>query len=363
MTDTNAQGGGEWSAPGTGDFASPSSAPPAAHHYRPTVAPPAPALTFRSWQPGIVALRPLPFGDFLVVPFRAMRFNRAVIVGAPVLLAVASALLTALALWLAVNDGRLDLQNVAGGPTGVTAPTVIIGIVAVLSWFATDLLASSIVVPAIARAMLGERITIKEALATVRPRIGALVVIYLMILGLLVVTTAAITALMVYLVSLDDSGVLSSLASVVGQILFLPLAGVLGVYLPVIRGAVILEGAGPMKSIRRAIALVPGRFWWTILILVVVRAVLGVVEQVVFGVMFIGGLIVILTPDSPAVLLIVIALIIAVLLVVICVLEYSLAGSVNALVYIDMRMRKEGLAFDMARAAEARHSARRHVIG
>ncbi len=64
---------------------------------QPAGAPQQPALTYRSWQPGIVALRPLPFGDFITVPFKAMRFNRAVMVGGPLLLFTVSALLTGLA--------------------------------------------------------------------------------------------------------------------------------------------------------------------------------------------------------------------------------------------------------------------------
>lgn len=363
MADSTTPGGHQWAAPSANAFVNPSSPPPLAPQYRPPAAQQAPTLTFRSWQPGIVALRPLSFGDFLVVPFRAMRFNRAVVVGAPVILATASALLTVLALWVGFRDPKLDLTSSDGGWNGVTIPTVVLAIVAVLSWIATDLLASALVVPAIARAFLGERITVKQALATVRPRIGALIVLDLLLFGVLAVYSAIVLGATVGLASADASGVLGTLASLFGQWLFLPIAALLGVYVPAVRGAMILEGTGPIRSIKRALKLVPGRFWWTILILLVVRAIVGIVEQITLGVGFFAGIFVAFAPDSGAVVLVILALVIAAALVVTCVLEYSLTGSVNALLYLDFRMRKEGLAFDMARAAEARQYVQQRVIG
>ncbi len=363
MADTNVPGGNQWTPPSADAFVGPSSQPPPPPLYRPVAAPQAPPLTFRSWQPGIVALRPLGFGDFLVVPFRAMRFNRAVVVGAPVLFATASALLTVLALWVAFRDPRLDLTSTSSGATGVTAPTVVLAILAVLAWVATDLLASALIIPAIARAFLGERITMKQALATVRPRIGALIVLDLILLAVITVYSVVVGLGMVGLVAVDDSGALGIFGSLFGQLLFLPVAILLGVYIPAVRGAMILEGTGPWRSIKRAIKLIPGRFWWTVLILLVVRLVIGFVEQIALTVGFFAGLFVAFAPDSGPVVLVILALVIAVALIVTCVLEYSLAGSVNALIYLDLRMRKEGLAFDMARAAEASHNVQQRVIG
>ncbi len=366
MPDTNVPGGQQWAAPSADAFVSPSSPPPPPPPYRPAAAAASPQgtpLTFRSWQPGIVALRPLGFGDFLVVPFRAMRFNRAVVVGAPVLFATASALLTVLALWVAFRDPKLDLTSTNGSSTGVTIPTVVLAILAVLAWMSTDLLASAVLVPAIARAFLGERITMKQALAIVRPRLGALIVINLILFALITVYSVVIFGGAVGLSMADDSGALGSIVVIFGQWLFVPLAGLIGVYLPAVRGAMILEGTGPFTSIKRSFKLVPGRFWWTILILLVVRTVIGTIEQVALGVGFFAGLFVAFAPDSGAVLLVILALVIAIALIATCVLEYSLAGTVNALIYIDLRMRKEGLAFDMARAAEASHTAQQRVIG
>lgn len=363
MTNTEVPGGHQWASPSADGFVSPASTAPEAPIHRPAPPAPTPALTYRSWQPGIVALRPLSFGDFLVAPFKAMRFNRGVMVGAPVLLSSASALLTVLAVWVAIKDPKLDLASSNGGWTGVTVPTVVLAILAVLAWIATDLLASAVVIPGVARAFLGERITIKQALATVRPRIGALVVIDLILIGIIGVYSAIIALGFVGLVAADSSGGLATVGTILGQWLFLPIAAALGVYLPSVKGAMILEGTGPIRSIRRSIKLVPGRFWWTILILLVVRTAIYFIEQVALGIGFFAGLMLAFTPDSSVVLYLVLAIFVAVALIVIAVIEYSLAGGVNALLYLDLRMRKEGLAFDLAKAAEAKHSARQRVIG
>ncbi|NTV38978.1 MAG: hypothetical protein HGA51_03335, partial [Demequinaceae bacterium] len=81
------------------------------------------------------------------------------------------------------------------------------------------------------------------------------------------------------------------------------------------------------------------------------------------GVGFFAGLMLAFSPDSGIVLYLVLAVFVVVALIAIAVIEYSLSGGVNALIYLDLRMRKEGLAFDMARAAEAKHSVQQRVIG
>ena len=131
MTDAN--GGHDWAMPGsTGEPrvghvpdapAPPAPLPPGVllqpgevpQYSAPTVvraaAPATAAPTYRSWQPGIIPLRPMNFGEFLSVPFKAMRYNRAVVIGGPLLCVVAAMVLLAAALWLAFTDPSLALLS------------------------------------------------------------------------------------------------------------------------------------------------------------------------------------------------------------------------------------------------------------
>jgi len=385
VTDNDASGNDGWAMPGANvpppmqsfpEAPQPGYAPPPVPGYAPpptaSYAPPPvspsrgmpqqPTLTYRSWQPGIVALRPLPFGDFITVPFKAMRFNRAVIVGGPLLLFTVSALLTGLAIWVAVNDGQLNLFSYYDSFQGISTTTVIAGIVALVSWVVSDLLATSIVYPAVARAMLGERITFSTALKTIVPRIGHLILLAVMTsVPVLVVAGLAFGAL-VSAGSGDDSAVGAAVLGLMALffLVLIPIAFVISVYSVVARGAIILERAGAIRALKRAIRLVPGRFWWSVLIMVVVGLIVGAVQQA-FG--FVTQIVAVipmgLASGGSGDIAIAIGFFVAYIfqLIATCVTQYSFFGSTGALIYLDMRMRKEGLAFDLAKAAEARHTA------
>lgn len=378
---TDRQGpGGDWAAPDASSAPSPSpwdagspahgsvgwGPPPAPTDYaapaQPSVPePPTESLTFRSWQPGIVALRPLPFGDFLTVPFRAMRFSRAAVVGAPVLMFLASALITVAAFWLAATDsGVTDFftatSNVAFEPRPETIGAfALAGIV----WILSDTLSAAVVVPAVAQAALGRRMSLGEAMRTAIERIWAL-------LGLGLLTILASVLLFgvvfapIFVSAASDSGMGGAVALtlILALVLIAPGMIVMSVYLPVARAALMLEKIGPFAAIRRAIRLVPGRFWWTVLILLVLGLINGAIQQVFsFGTQMVALVVSAISPESDIAFFGAFGAALIIQLLASAIVQYSFVGSATALIYLDMRFRKEGLAFDMARAAEARATA------
>ncbi|MCB2413588.1 hypothetical protein LGT39_12115 [Demequina sp. TTPB684] len=388
MTDSNTSGNDGWAMPGAevpplpqgtppppaGGYSpapnqgyapppAPGYAPPPVPHSAP--APQQPSLTYRSWQPGIVALRPLPFGDFITVPFKAMRFNRSVIIGGPLLLFTVSALLTAFAIWVAANDSKLSLFSSYESLQGISTSTVIAGIVALVSWVVSDILATSIVYPAVAQAMLGERITLSAAIKAILPRIGHLLLLAFVAALPMLIVLALSFWILIGASSSSDSGAGAGVLGIVVLFLFvlIPFALVVSVYSIVARGAIILERAGVIRAIKRAIRLVPGRFWWSVLIMLVVGLIVGAVQQAFGFVTQIAAFIPMgVTSGGDAALAI--GLIVAYIfqLIATCVTQYSFFGSTHALIYLDMRMRKEGLAFDLAKAAEARHWASQSFV-
>jgi len=337
--------------------AQPATDAPTSAHAPYATTPPADPLTIHSWQPGIVALRPLPFGDFLTVPFRAMRFNRGAIVGAPLLMFVISALVTAATVWIIVTDpGTHGFFRLEGSePFAPRVETIIATVVAIVVWIMSDMLSSAVVIPAVAQAALGIKMTLSQALRATTARLGALLA-----LGLLTVVVTATLLTIIFLPAFLGSG--SDGSVVAGWTLTVLLLVVMGVpafvaimiYLPVARGVVVLEKHGAFTAIRRAISLVPGRFWWTVLILMVVGVINSTVQQGLGIVAQLGSLLVVgLMPNNVTAVALSISLAVLVNMGIIVLAQYSFMGSVYALIYLDMRFRKEGLAFEMARSAQA----------
>lgn len=372
---------GEWAAPGT---SAPQAPPPptTAHPLPATAAPPptsaapppvsprasastphAAPLTYRSWQPGIVALRPLTFGDFLTVPFKAFRFNRAVMVGGPTLFTLLSAATTVVAGWLLIRDPQLGFSDFDPDFRGIEVSTVIALIVAVLSWFAADMFATAIVLPGIARAVLGEKISLAQAWKSLVPRIPQLLLLYVIVgVGTLLVSLLALIPMIIGIVQ-DNPG-LAAIGWLLYFVLLLPLAVVLGVYLPAARGALVLERVSAVASLRRGVHLMKRRFWWTVLILVVCVTILGFVSQIVqTAAQVVWFVVIAAAPEDALVMGIAFAASYGVALVLSNIVTYAFLGSVYSLLYIDGRMRREGFEVELARAAEARHQPASVVVG
>lgn len=376
MNDTPSAGPQEWASPDAGapavaavpvaaavtpSPAQPTATPSGAAPPTPNPAPasgtaPQASTTFRSWQPGIIPLRPQGFGEFLAAPFKAMRFNRAVVLGGPLLCMLVAMILGAAALWLAFTDSSLALLSPSQQFQGVEAQTVIVGVAAALALVLADSVATAIVAPGFARAVLGERITLTSALRQVMPRIGHLLLLWL------IATAAAAIAFVPGIVAIAvGAGAGDGLTAFVGVITLLaflvPVMMLLGVIAPVARCALVLEQIGAIAAIRRALSLIRGRFWWSVLIVVVTGTLINIVLSIVQNV---GGLgasfLVVLAPQAEWLAMALLVGITAFFTVVSYVFISAYMGSVYALIYVDVRIRFEGFDLDLARAAEARRA-------
>jgi hypothetical protein len=310
--------------------------------------------TYRSWQPGIIPLRPMSFGDFLSVPFKAMRYNRAVVIGGPLLCVAVAMLLLAAALWLAFTDPSLALLSPEAQFQGVQGSTVAVGIAALVAIVLADALASAVVAPGIARAVLGERITVGAALTAIRPRIGGLILLWF-------VTWLAVVLAMAPGIAMISLGARAGDDATVGfGVLVLALLGlVVGIPVYIIsaeaRCVIVLERTGAFASIRRTIGLIRGRFWWSVLIIglttFLISLVTGFFQQLLS---FVGAIALVIGVSGEWIGTAIFIGITVVGAVVSYVFTYAYMGSVYALIYIDARIRHEGFDLDLARAAEAR---------
>ncbi len=322
----------------------------------------APTPTHRSWQPGIIPLRPLTFGDFLSYPFKAMRYNKAVVVGGPLACSLAATLVTIVALWLFFTDPGFtsfdpyatDFGTTGPAGSGIRLETILALVVAGILWFLADAFARAIVAPGVARAVLGERISLGEAWRIMRARFWPILGLY----GIATVVTAvpiAIFFALIGLAAVDNSG--GGLAAVL--LLGIPalIAGgivytiAMGIAVPLI----VLERGRIFASIRRTFALLKGRFWWTVLITFVASILINIASSIVqYAVQFAGLIVFAIAPDAPAVATGAIVATGALAVLFAAILVYSYMGSLFTFVYIDLRIRHEGFDSDLAEAAEAR---------
>lgn len=336
-------------------------APPPA---TPVSSQPAAPVTYRSWQPGIIPLRPLNFGDVLVAPFKAMRFNRAVVLGLPLVISMGAALIGAAAIWALYTDPQLGLLSAVPSFSGVSPLTIALGIGAVAIYFLADVIAGAVVAPGIARGALGEKITASFALSQVWRRFWSLVGLYL--LQLLVLFTVwgivggGAVAVIVALVAIDDGmWALAILIVLAVGLVFILASAIVTLFTTLLRPIIVLEDVGVFQAIRRLRALLRGGFWRALGEFVVGFIAITVVSQAI-GSVFQFALVLPLAflDANPDIAAIAFAGLYALVVAITGALTYSYIGGLSATIYIDLRIRQEGFDIDLARAAEARAGAR-----
>ncbi|MDT4964711.1 MAG: hypothetical protein QOF87_4358 [Pseudonocardiales bacterium] len=263
---------------------------------------------------GCVPLRPLGVAEILDGSFRAIRRNPAAMFAPAAVFAVVRVAATA---GLQLGGYRF-LNSVALQLLG----TFVIG--AVLGTVLSGLLAA-----VVTQDVLGVRITARQALTRLRGRIWAL-------LGLAVVST-----------------VLETLGLIVLAVPGIWLWGLWAVAVP----AMVVERTTIRGALARSRQLVTGMWWrvWGIRALAYLLAsLLGIVVSVPFlalasAVTGSGGLLTSSASGSPAVYV----LIISVGSVLSATLTEPVRAGIDALLYVDLRMRREGLDIVLQQAARA----------
>ncbi len=283
-----------------------------------------------AWQPregrGIIPLRPLSVAEIVDAPFAAIRRYPAPMLGVGAVVAV---LLggTTLAWRLWVHDWTLNRFGVDMMAT-VSLALLVGGLVVVLA-------AAGWQTALMADAVLGRDSNPGQVWATVRPRLGALI--------LSAIAAAVPAALFMALLAL------TAWVGAAGAILAAIVAGpavwlsVFGLFLTPI---VVLEGASVRVAVRRVFALLRGSWWRCLWMLVLTSMIAGLISAVVLvpfqpgPVEFVSGGLV--TASSGSVVRNVLPAIGGTLS---SALTLPFVAGVIAVLYIDVRIRRE--AFDL----------------
>ena len=221
-----------------------------------------------------------------------------------------------------------------------------------------------VVVLEVARGTLGEKLPLRGLLRAAKGRIWAL--IGWSLLATLVVTVAVtlVVLLIVLIATLGGSagiavavllGVLAALGSVV-------LGAWLWTRLCLVPIAIVIERLSIRSAIRRSWSLTTGYFWKTLGIQLLVGVIISAVSNIVslplsFILGLAGGLLNPQGDQGVAITVFVVAYILTIVVsVVVGAVSAVVQSATTALIYIDIRMRKEGLDLELARFVEARQA-------
>ena len=317
-------------------------------------------------EPGGIPLRPMGVGEILSGAFTSIRRNPLATLGlSAILLTVYGAASAAFSLALRrvaedmnVPSGQglthAQLQHLLFDVFAILVPSAV-AIVALA--FIIQIILTGLLTVVIGRGVLGRRVTMGEAWQLALPRLpailGAIVLTALCVLGPLAVVAVLVVVLVIAHVYAGAIivGILGGIAAICVDVWF-------SVMFSLAAPAVVLERQGPARALGRSWRLVSGSFWRVFGILLLAEIIVLVVSavlQVPFslaetlaggsaGLFGLGG-----TPGAtPGVAAVIIG---AVGSIVAGAVSRPVSAGVTVLLYLDLRMRKEGLDLALQSAA------------
>ncbi|WP_172582185.1 hypothetical protein [Subtercola boreus] len=326
-------------------------------------------------KPGLVPLRPLSFGTLLGAPFQVLRRNPRATLGSALIIQFTIGLVTALIVGGAVllaftrvdSASAADYDSIQAGSTAIVLLSTLIPLAVALI---TSALLQSILVIEVSREILGEKRRLGELWRAAARRIWPLALWTLLQAAVVVIVLGAVVGVIVLLTFLGTVGAV--LAVVFGILAFLAiavLAAWLTTKLSLVPCIIVLERAGVRGAIARSWRLTDRFFWRTLGTEWLVGAIVSVASQVVVQpISLIFGLGVgVLAPNGtdgsgfPSDVLLIggLYLVIGVVQLVFGAISSVVQAATVSVIYVDLRIRKEGLDLELIRFVEARESGHR----
>ncbi|MBX3099032.1 MAG: glycerophosphoryl diester phosphodiesterase membrane domain-containing protein [Salinibacterium sp.] len=321
-------------------------------------------------RPGLIPLRPLAFGTLLGASFQVLRRNPRPTFGFSLLVTgviyIVTLTLVGFVTFFAISRTQFvtnqdDADAIFAGSVGMILLSAIIPIG--LSIVGSAIL-QGIISMDVARATLGEKLRLPGLWRAARGRIGALIG-WSGIVSFVVVIAVLLLAVIVGLL-IAFGGVAGVVIGVLLGLLFgagaLAVAAWLSTKLALVPSILMLERLTLRNAIARSWSLTGGFFWRTfgtlLLIAVIIQVASGIVSTPLQFIVGFGSTL--LDPNNSQSGALVAIGIVYVLTVIFTVVFASIGAVVQAaapaLIYIDIRMRKEGLDLELGRFVEARQA-------
>jgi hypothetical protein len=319
-------------------------------------------------KPGLIPLRPLSFGTLLWAPFQVLKRNPKATFGSALLVQAGITLVTLVVVGLVTF---FALSRVANAPAdeqdtvmaGATLTIVLSALVPVALSIIASALLQGIIVLEVARATLGEKLRLGALWRGAGRRLWPLALWAVALGAALLVAIGIIGGLVVLLVLIGGAWqVLGIVIGVLGGLALVAASVWVFTRTSLVPSLIVLERLGIPQAVRRSWSLTTGYFWRTLGVEFLVAAIVNIVAQIVttpLSILF-GVAVNLVDPNGaveayiPSIVLYVLILFVALVLGAVAAVVQS---ATTALIYIDLRMRKEGLDLDLQRFVEAASSA------
>jgi hypothetical protein len=302
-----------------------------------------PRFTEAAPKPGVIPLRPLGVGEILDGAFASIRRNPKAVLGLAAVVMTISAVISAVITRTLLNLGGLNLPSPGQQLTPAQATHLVGRIVAVvvpafglalLLTFIVQAILAGLLAPIIARAVSGQQISAADAWRATRPRLPSL------LLATLLVLLAGLGPLLIVGLIVGVAFVAGAPAAVYAVLALLGLVALVltiwfSTMLSLVTPVVVLENESPGRALARSWRLVTRSFWRVFgitLLAGLIVAIAGGILQLPFT--FLGA---VSGSGIVATVILVIGTIAA------GTVTRPITAGVTVLLYVDMRMRKEGL--------------------
>jgi len=315
-------------------------------------------------KPGFIPLRPLTLGDVIAAAFQVIRRNPRPTFGfALVVNVIVTVVVGAGTGWLAwLLYGRVLSAAEADRETIGAGSILLFVIAALAAWIISSALSGivqGVVSLDVARGAVGERLRLKELWRGVRGRIGAIIVWTLLVSIASAVAVGVVVGVVLLFAPLGGLGiVLGLLVGLVAGLGMLCLSVWLWVRLVHVPTLLVVERLPIRAAMRRSWSLTLGRWWRTFGIVLLVYAIIIVASEVITSpISFLGGLLGgVVNPNGTEDvangwmigLLVLSAAVGSVFGAIGAVAE----AATPAVLYLDARMRKEGLDLELQHHVE-----------
>lgn len=307
----------------------------------------APEHVARMYQPGVIPLRPLNIGDIYGGSINTIRRNPEATIGMSVIV-LGAFLVPSFLISLGVQSIPMnpDLALVIG----TALPTVI-------SSFAT-LILSGLILYVVSEAALGDKVGLGETWRAVRGRIVPLFGVSILT-GLIVGLTFTL-GVSLFIVSIVIREPIVVVFGVIALLITIVVVIWLTVRLLLASAPVVLEGAGPIRAIRRSWALSSGSQFWRLLGIALLAQIITFIVFLVIatplqGILSFAALTFV---SDEGILLAVDVFLQHLSQFVVGLIITPFSAGVAALLYLDQRIRREALDISMQQAASTRAAPR-----
>jgi hypothetical protein len=291
----------------------------------------------------VIPLRPLGVGEILDGAFASIRRNPKAILGLAAVVMTISAVISATITRTLLNLGGLNLPSSGQQLTTAQATHLVSRAIAVvlpafgltvLLTFLVQAILAGLLAPIIARGVGGQQLSAGDAWRVTRPRLPSL------LLATLLVLLAGLGPLLILGLLAAIAALAGSPPVVYGLLVLLGLVALVltiwfSTMLSLVTPVVVLENQGPARALARSWRLVSRSFWRVFgitLLAGIIVAIAGGILQLPFSVLgAVSG------TGIGATVIIVIGAIAA------GTVTRPITAGVTVLLYVDMRMRKEGL--------------------